>query len=220
MNKKRWIILFFIVSIIVGIGIYYYVTNQNNNENNYKAEKTSSKNQTEENKTSEEKNKEEEKKQPQYKEEQVATFSTKIYSNDSARQNNIRITCNTLNGTTVETGNTFSFCNTVGQATTSKGYQKADIFDNKGRMKKGLGGGNCQISSTLYNAVLATPGLVVTERHAHSNYVPYIQKGKDAAVAYGSYDLKFRNDTGNTIKINASTDGNTITTTLISVKQV
>ncbi len=44
--------------------------------------------------------------------------------------------------------------------------------------------GNCQISSTLYNAVLAVPSLVVTERHAHSNYVPYIAKGKDAAVAY------------------------------------
>ena len=54
--------------------------------------------------------------------------------------------------------------------------------------------GNCQISTTLYNAVLAIPSLVVTERRAHSNSVPYIQKGKDAATAYGSYDFKFRND--------------------------
>ena len=60
--------------------------------------------------------------------------------------------------------------------------------------KKAQAAGNCQISSTLYNAVLAVPTLVVTERHAHSNYVPYIAKGKDAAVAYGRYDLKFRND--------------------------
>lgn len=78
--------------------------------------------------------------------------------------------------------------------------------------------GNCQISSTLYNAVLSVPTLVITERHAHSNYVPYIEKGKDAAVAYGSYDLKFRNDSGNDVKILASTDGSNVTTTLIAIK--
>ncbi len=78
--------------------------------------------------------------------------------------------------------------------------------------------GNCQISSTLYNAILSVPSLVVTERHAHSNSVPYIAKGKDAAVAYGSYDLKFRNDSGNDVKILASTDGATVTTTLLALK--
>lgn len=78
--------------------------------------------------------------------------------------------------------------------------------------------GNCQISSTLYNAVLSVPTLVITERHAHSNYVPYIEKGKDAAVAYGSYDLKFRNDSGNDVKILASTDGSNVTTTLMAIK--
>lgn len=78
--------------------------------------------------------------------------------------------------------------------------------------------GNCQISSTLYNAVLAVPNLVVTERHAHSNSVPYIAAGKDAAVAYGSYDLKFKNDSGNDVKILASTDGATVTTTLLVIK--
>ena len=69
----------------------------------------------------------------------LATFSTKIYSKDSARQNNIKITCNSLNNTTVKNGSTFSFCNTVGQATSAKGYQKADIFDKDGNKKKGLG---------------------------------------------------------------------------------
>lgn len=78
--------------------------------------------------------------------------------------------------------------------------------------------GNCQISSTLYNAVLAVPSLVVTERHAHSNYVPYIAKGKDAAVAYGSYDFKFRNDSGNDIKLLTSTDGSSVTATLLALK--
>ncbi len=157
---------------------------------------------------------------PQTKEEQIATFSTKIYSNDAARQNNISITCNTLNDTIVKNGETFSFCGTVGQSSTSKGYQKADIFDKNGNKKKGLGGGNCQISSTLYNALLSVPTLVITERHAHSNYVPYIAKGKDAAVAYGSYDLKFKNDSGNDVKILSSTDGSSVTITLIAIKTI
>ena len=75
--------------------------------------------------------------------------------------------------------------------------------------------GNCQVSTTLYNAVLQIPSLVVTERHEHSNKVPYIATGKDAAVAYGSYDLKFRNDTGCDIKIKSETDSKNITITLI-----
>ena len=105
-------------------------------------------------------------------------------------------------------------------ATTSKGYQKADIYDNKGNKKKGLGGGNCQVSTTLYNAVLNVQSLAVTERHEHSNNVPYVKKGKDAAVAYGSYDLKFKNNTGNNIKIKSSTDGKSVTTTIYSIKEV
>ena len=84
--------------------------------------------------------------------------------------------------------------------------------------KKAFGGGNCQVSSTLYNAVMAVSNLVVTERHAHSNNVPYVPKGKDAAVAYGSYDFKFRNDTGHDIKITCSSDGSNVTINLISIK--
>ena len=68
----------------------------------------------------------------------LSTFSTKIYTKESARQNNINITCSSLNDTIVKNGDTFSFCSTVGQATTAKGYQKADIFDKNGNKKKGL----------------------------------------------------------------------------------
>ena len=143
----------------------------------------------------------------QKKEEAIASFTTKIYNKESERQNNVSITCSTLNNTIVENGNTFSFCK-IGPATSAKGYQKADIFDNDGNKKKGLGGGNCQVSTTLYNAVLKVPSLQVTERHEHSNKVPYIQQGKDAAVAYGSYDFKFVNNTGSKIKITASCDNN------------
>ena len=140
------------------------------------------------------------------KETEIASFSTKIYTKDSERQNNISITCSTLNDTIVENGQTFSFCNTVGKATSSKGYQKADVFKD-GEVIQALGGGNCQVSTTLYNAVLKVSGINVTERHSHSNSVPYIKDGKDAAVAYGSYDFKFVNNTGNSLKIKSSTDG-------------
>ena len=246
MNNKKWIIIIIILIILIGGGIFVFISNKNsydsnntNNDNNtsdsnttYEANRTSansdnSQNNTNSNtsntndssvnqntNTSENANTT----PPVVKEEQIATFSTKIYDNDSARQNNINITCNTLNETTVKNGATFSFCNTVGQASSSKGYQKANIFDNNGKKKKGLGGGNCQISTTLYNAVLSVPSLVVTERHNHSNKVPYITTGKDAAVAYGSYDFKFRNNSGNDIKINCSSDKKNVLVTLLSIK--
>lgn len=153
-----------IVALLVGIGIFFYVKNTSSMQNtsNYEANRTSTdntssqeddnnntdnaSNQTEENTSSENPantpssiNEETQTPSP-VKEEQIATFTTKIYSTDSARQNNINITCNTLNGTIVKNGTTFSFCNTVGQATSSKGYQKADIYDKNGNKKQGLGG--------------------------------------------------------------------------------
>lgn len=245
MKKKTWIIIIIIITILIGIGAFFYFKNNqensnkgNNKGNNYETEKTSADDgaQTQENSQEEQQKQQQEiiaqqeaqaqqekanaEAQAQQQEETIATFSTKIYSKDQARQTNIKITCNTLNDTVVKKGQTFSFCNTVGKATTAKGYQKADVYDNNGNKQKGLGGGNCQISSTLYNAVLSVSGLTVTERHAHSNNVPYVAKGKDAAVAYGSYDFKFGNDTQNDIKIKASTDSSNVTVTLIAIKSV
>lgn len=196
--------------------------NSSENDSNYNANRTSTK---EENTQNFENTSNEQSNQiinisenmTQNTEEQLSTFSTKIYNTDKARQNNINITCNSLNETIVKKNETFSFCNTVGQASSSRGYQEADIFDNNGNKKKGLGGGNCQISSTLYNAVLSVPNLNVTERHPHSNKVPYIQSGKDAAVAYGSYDFKFVNNTNRDIKILASSDGKAVTTTIVGL---
>ena len=150
-------------------------------------------------------------------ETELSSFTTKIYTKDEERQNNLRITCSTLNGTVVASGETFSFTQTIGPSTSSKGYQEADIFDSNGNKKKGLGGGNCQVSSTLYNAVLAVPSLVVVERHEHSNKVPYVKSGKDAAVAYGSVDFKFRNDSSSSIKIYAQTTDTEVTVRLVSI---
>lgn len=233
-NKKGiYITIAIILTLLFAGGLYLYYSNINNDNTNYESSKVSSNNQVnenfknsnnEENATNNNTTAENNVNQTNitsnitnYKEEKLSEFTTTIYSNDAARQNNINITCNTLNGFIVKNGETFSFCNTVGQATSAKGYMEADIFDHDGHKKKGYGGGNCQVSSTLYNAILAVPTLTVTERHEHSNKVPYVAKGKDAAVAYGSYDLKFVNNSGNDIKIMLTTDGNYVVARLIAL---
>lgn len=190
---------------------------QNSYTNNLRTEKQENADPNTTN-TPESQNKENQQQTTQPKETQIATFTTKIYTKEKARQNNMQITASRLNGKIVKNGSTFSFCNTLGPSSSKKGYQEADIFDNDGNKKKGLGGGNCQISSTLYNAVLSTPGLKVVERHEHSNKVPYVKKGKDAAVAYGSYDFKFYNESGNDIKITFNVTSDNVTTTIYKME--
>lgn len=241
LKNKWWIILAVILIVALGLGVYFLITNNNNPESSYSTSKISTESQNsqkQDNSQNEEQNTQNSNTNNNDSEENVinitrndtgdkpptnntstlvSTFSTKIYSNDPARQNNVVLTCSQLNGAIVPNGTTFSFCNTLGPATPSEGYQKADVFDKDGNKEKGIGGGKCQVSSTLYNAILAVPTLVVTERHPHSNKVPYVQTGKDAAVSYGSYDLKFQNNSGFDIQIQAATDGKTITTSLLRV---
>ena len=135
---------------------------------------------------------------------ELSTFKTTIYTKTDARQNNVKLTCSELNGTLVEPGMIFSFCDTLGPAKPEDGYQKADTFDADGDIYKEYGGGKCQVSSTLYNAVINLEGIEIVERHEHSNYVPYVEDNKDAAVAYGSVDFKFKNNNSYPIKIVAN----------------
>lgn len=150
------------------------------------------------------------------KEEEISSFKTKILTDDNKRENNIDITCSKINNYTVKKGETFSFTETVGKATYSKGYEEADIFDANGNKTKGLGGGNCQVSSTLYNAVMEA-NLEVVERHPHSQKVYYVPDGKDAAVAYGSLDFKFKNNTNNDIKIYASSTDEEVSVRIVKL---
>lgn len=147
----------------------------------------------------------------------ISSFSTNL-TGDSARLNNINITCNTLNGTTIKAGDTFSFNSIVGQPSAEKGYQEADVIVDK-KVEKGYGGGNCQVSTTIYNAALEVEGIEVTERHPHKKKVTYIEEGKDAAVSYSSgLDLKFTNNTGNDIKIYASSDNDSVDVRIVELK--
>lgn len=212
--KKSYIIFLVFIIVVIGLGIWAYYSNKNNklangvNNTNYEVERSN----TEINHIAGSQNEnttQEATLPPAPVETEIGTFTTKIYNKDPERQNNIKITCGTLNNKEVKAGETFSFTTTIGKATTSKGYKEADIIVD-GKKEQGLGGGNCQVSSTLYNAVLAIQGLDVTERHEHSGHVPYVEEGKDAAVSYGTHDFKFVNNTGNTIKIIAESNENEV----------
>ena len=216
---KKTIIVFITFFVAFGIGIWWYnvikkenvnslQAQKDTNSSNYQAEKSSTNTNIESNanKTTVIK-----------KETEIANFSTKIYNKDEERQNNIGITCRALSTKEVQPGEIFSFCDTVGKSTTAKGYQEADIYVD-GKKEQGLGGGNCQVSTTLYNAVLKVPELEVVERHKHSGHVPYIEEGKDAAVSYGAYDFKFKNNSNNVIKIVMENTSDNITAKLIKIE--
>ena len=218
---KKIILISIIFAIVLGVIIYSNNSTQKNTESDYQAQRSSVNTNTT-NETTNETNTNEininidKPQNTQTQEKEIASFSTKIYNKEKARQNNISITCNTLTNTVIQSGETFSFCDVVGKATEEKGYQKADIFID-GEKKQGLGGGNCQVSTTLYNAILKIPELEVVERHEHSSHVPYIKDGKDAAVAYGSYDFKFKNNTDSPIKILFECDKNNVTAKIIQL---
>lgn len=109
-----------------------------------------------------------------------------------ARKHNIEVTLRSLNGTIINKGSVFSFNGKVGEPTIEKGYVNAPIIGDNGRPVPGIGGGMCQVSSTLYNAALQAK-LEIVERHPHSKPVSYVPPGKDATV-YVDKDLKFRNN--------------------------
>lgn len=152
------------------------------------------------------------------KEETLSSFSTPVnYPEEVNRQINMKLCCDTLSGFIVKAGEEFSFCETVGQATPEKGYKEADVFDMDGNVQTDYGGGKCQVSSTLYNAVLAIPTLEVTERHPHTHKVYYVEEGKDACISYGGADFKFKNNSNFDIKIYAENNYYTIDVSIVKL---
>lgn len=131
----------------------------------------------------------------------LGSYQTTILDRDRDRVKNIRLAVNEINGYTMQPGDVFSFNEVVGKRKAQKGYRIAKILVN-GKGKEAIGGGICQLSSTLYNAVEKS-GLEVVERHPHSKDVYYVPLGQDATVNYGSLDFKFRNTKDYPIKITA-----------------
>ncbi len=152
-------------------------------------------------------------------ENKISEYTTTIYDTDANRIDNIKLAISKLDGKVIKKDEEFSFNNTIGPMNEEQGFKKALGFDGAGNKIQISGGGLCQISSTLYNAVLIA-NLNITERHPHSRRVYYVPQDKDATILYGTLDFKFINNTQNDIKIEANTDGVNVTTILKEIKTV
>ncbi len=135
-----------------------------------------------------------------------AQFYTTYSTSTDERKSNVNLASKALNNVMVDVGGEFSFNKTVGERTIRRGYKNAKIIFN-GKFIEGIGGGVCQVSSTLYNAVLLA-GLEITEAHPHSLPVGYVAPSFDAMVNSGSADLRFINNTNNPIIIKSFADNN------------
>jgi len=133
-----------------------------------------------------------------------------------ARTHNVNLAAKLINGTVLNPGETFSYNKTVGPRTAARGFREAQIF-SKGEIVDGLGGGICQVSSTLYMAAMKADMKTVSRKN-HSFYVDYAPKGQDATVVYGSIDYKFQNTSEYPIKIVAVQKNNYIRVTIKGTK--
>lgn len=136
------------------------------------------------------------------------TFSTSYAGSSAARCNNIAVATRSINGTVVMPGETFSFNSVVGERTKAAGYQEATVIVNQ-KADSGLGGGICQVSTTLYNAILLS-NIKTTERAHHTFPSHYVDKGLDATVDWGNIDLKFKNTFDYPIYIEGYTTGSVV----------
>lgn len=129
----------------------------------------------------------------------LSTYSTRYSTRDSDRTTNLQLAASKINGTVLMPGETFSYNQVVGARTIAAGYKEASIYV-EGEVVDGLGGGICQITSTLYNAVLYA-NLEIVERSNHQFVPSYVTASRDATVVYGSIDFKFKNNRDYPIKL-------------------
>ena len=147
----------------------------------------------------------------------IGTFTTTTTSNKD-RNTNISLASTALDGLVIKPGEEFSFNNTTGNRTLEKGYRPAGAYLN-GKLVEEPGGGVCQVSSTLYNAVVFA-GLETTERHAHSFEPSYVTPGEDAMVSYDGYagpDMKFINTSNVAIVIRAKLVDQKLTASIVGI---
>ena len=149
--------------------------------------------------------------------DKLGTFTTRYDERDTDRTTNLKLACKKLNNQVVLAGATFSYNSTLGERTIAAGYKNAKIYSN-GQVVDGLGGGICQISSTLYNAVVDA-NLGIVERRNHQFVTSYVPAGKDATVVYGMTDFKFKNTRKYPIKIVATAQNGIATISIYGNKE-
>lgn len=121
----------------------------------------------------------------------LASFSTSIAGQDDGVKRNIRIACDKINGSVIPSGSIFSFNDVVGEGSAKNGFAPGRVL-YRDRTAMEAGGGLCQVSSTLFNALLMA-GCIIMERHRHFQPVTYVPLGLDATIKYGKKDLRMKN---------------------------
>lgn len=139
----------------------------------------------------------------------LASFTTRFDGGNEARSHNIRLAAKLIDGVALKCGETFSFNRAVGERTAARGFQSATIIENGG-FTEGIGGGVCQVSTTLYNAALLC-GCAIVEHHPHSLAISYVPPSCDAMVSGTFFDLRFKNTTGGTLYFTSSAGKNFLT---------
>ncbi len=149
--------------------------------------------------------------------DQVGTCTTRYDVSDVNRTTNLVIACKKINGKVVLPGETFSYNKALGPRTTAAGYKNGKVYEG-GEVVDGIGGGICQISSTLYNAIL-TANLETVERRNHQFVTSYLPAGRDATVVYGMTDFKFKNTRKYPVRIVASARNGIATVSIYGIKE-
>lgn len=149
--------------------------------------------------------------------DQLSTFTTRYDVSDKDRTTNLEIACQKINGKVVLAGDTFSYNQTLGPRTIAAGYKNGKVYAG-GEVVDGIGGGICQISSTLYNTVLMA-NLEIVERRNHQFVTSYLPAGRDATVVYGAIDFKFKNTRKFPVRIVASAKNGIATVSMYGLKE-
>lgn len=147
----------------------------------------------------------------------LGTFTTRYDAGNVSRTTNLAIACKKLNGQVIQPGEVFSYNKALGKRSVENGYKEAAVYVNGG-VENGLGGGICQISSTLYNTVLFA-NLGIVERHQHSFTTSYVDPGRDATVVYGALDFKFKNTRKYPVKLEAYIKSGVATVSMYGIKE-
>jgi len=141
----------------------------------------------------------------------LASFSTTLIGSLPARTANVRLAASALDGAVLAPGEVLSFNRAVGARTRERGYQPAPVILHEVRQVQ-VGGGVCQVASTVFDAALLS-GLGSVERWRHSSPVDYVALGEDATIAWGAKDMSVRNDLEQRVRLRVAIVGSTLTAT-------
>lgn len=148
----------------------------------------------------------------------IATYTTYYHTYDKTRTANLKAAVSKINNIVVPEGKTFSFNQVVGKRTITAGYETAKVIA-EGEFVDGLGGGVCQVSSTVFEAVLRA-NIKIVRRTNHSLKISYVPLGGDATVQWNSKDFQFKNNTGSDIRLKMSCDGGKLTCSVYAKEDV